>query len=249
MLVSMIYYTSEHGTKRKIESVFADSVRTLIVNELQDGQEKKFSQITKAVEKKDNVVSRELNGLIARGWVIKIGSGFTSRYKLDVMNEDVVNYMKHSEIAISGNSEINEVKTSLDVPYKNVCSNDPDYISSVLHIKEDIANHILKYIKVNIVGEKIDGYNANREFTLTGEEFVEIAHIMNRIISKRAWYYVRKDCKKNPELKSDKVEFYKKTCTDLRQKSWKKSLKLIISYTPDQINEDDLLYLAKNTLL
>jgi len=45
MEVSMIYYNENRGNKDKKESVITDSVRTLIVTELKDGKEKRFSQI------------------------------------------------------------------------------------------------------------------------------------------------------------------------------------------------------------
>lgn len=247
MYVSMIYYTSNQGNRQKTESVLADSVRTLIITNLKDGIEKKFSEITIAVAKKDNVINRELKMLVAVGWVIKTGVRFSSRYRLDISREDVRDYIKHAEMAIPGNSEISEIKIDLNVPYKDIKSNAPNYIASVLPIKEAIANHILKYIKISVIGEKIEDYDPNKrkEATLTGEEFVEIAHIINRIISKRSWHNLRIEVRNDPELEDDKVEFYSKTCNDLRVKTWKKPLKIIISYTPDPANEDDLVALAK----
>lgn len=240
----MIYYNRIQGKETKKESIIIGSVRSLIVMELKNGREKRFSEITRAVAKKDNVVNRELKGLIARDLVIKTSSG----YKLDMSKEYNLNYIKQLEIALPGDSEIYEIKTALDVPDKKVSSSSPDFMASILPCKVENANHILKYIKINIVGEKIDNYDANENGndTLTGEEFVEIAHVINKILGKRSLQDVRNQVEKNPELEKDDPLFFHKKFYDLRAQTWKKPLKLIISYTPDAANEDDLIFLAKH---
>ncbi len=91
------------------ESVIADSVRSLIINFLEDGTPKRFKEITRTLDKHDYVIKRELDFLIDRGWVIRTGSGHTTRYTLNMTKESLKEYISKLALTHHENWNIQEV--------------------------------------------------------------------------------------------------------------------------------------------
>lgn len=247
MLVSMIHYNTIQGKKNRTEVVIADSVRTLIVTVLRDGKEKRFSQITRALERKDNVVNRELKNLIDRGWVIKT-NGY---YKLDLKNEDVVNYIKHSDVAIPLDSEIKEIKSEFcydKLPhFREVIGRDYEREEEILSgLPEDKKEFLM-----NLIDEPYRFEYKHRELmkTVTAELFTKIqihaildknfsimpqmsdldyedlVFLMNSLIENQASRIYRIESEKDPKTSIEKYNEIKKQVSD-------KPFKLIISYNP-----------------
>jgi len=236
----MIHYEKINGKTEKFEIVIADSIRAKIMNHLKIGKKQYFNEIVEALGKNDIIVSRELKKLVEFGWILHEGK--RTPYNLDMSNSKVQEYLNKLSVAIPPNSEITEVKTEILTPFKNRFNkgksdndiqwraNASEVIIDELPIKEEIANYILPYINVVVAGEKIEDYNEKKEITLTSTEYIELAYIINRIISKRSWYYLRRECKNNPDYEKNKVKLYREDAPKLRQQSWKKPLKLIVSY-------------------
>lgn len=243
----MIYYNENRGNKDKKESVITDSVRTLIVTELKDGKEKRFSQITRAVAKKDNVVNRELKGLIVRGWVIKTSGG----YKLDISREDVVNYIQKSAVAIPSDSEIKEVKFEFCREKlshgRTVRIDHTDELSEILScLPEEQKDFVM-----NLIDEPYDfevGHRALMKETtadlfnkiqihaildknvacmpqMNDQNYEDLVFLINRLLEDQ----VNKIYK--IEIKKDKITAFKNH-EKIRQQVYDKPFKLIISYTP-----------------
>ncbi len=95
--------------KIKAELIFADAVRSHIIEFLKEGKVKHFSEIKNALERHDVVISRELNNLIKRGLVIKKSRGC---YQLDIENEKVKEYLKRLSVSIDRKSELYQINLS-----------------------------------------------------------------------------------------------------------------------------------------
>ncbi len=216
MLVSMIHYNTSNGEESKVEIPIADSVRYLIVNFLRDGKEKRFSEITSSLGKKDNVVNRELKELIERGWVIK-----TNGYKLDLSRDDVKEYLRHSDVAIPENSTINEI----EFDYEKLDSIPPFY-ERAEKMKEETERFINQYpenLKYPEIIEKMR--DATNE---------AIRRLPSSSIFYNTKIFLVMDKNNTPEIKFSKIQYEKliSIMENITQEPYDKPFKIIISYDP-----------------
>lgn len=85
------------------------TVRDKIVLFLRDGKPKHFTDITKGLTKHDFTINRELKILIDNNWILKTGKKPKTLYSLDLTRHYVQEYLKHADVAIPDNSNINEI--------------------------------------------------------------------------------------------------------------------------------------------
>ncbi len=161
--------------KIKAELIFADGVRSHIIEFLNDGKIKHFSEIKNALERHDVVISRELNNLIQRGWVIKKGRGC---YQLDIENEKVKEYLKRLAVSIDRKSELyqinlakmiekSEMKTlfrglNITISSEKIYNVEKEIQQIKLETLTPLAIFVKEIAKLRAQGEACDAYFAGK---------------------------------------------------------------------------------------
>ncbi|MCX9011521.1 MAG: hypothetical protein OIN66_10410 [Candidatus Methanoperedens sp.] len=243
----MICY-AQKNTNQKYESIITNSVRAQIVNILKDGKPKRFKEIKKLSDRQDTVINRELKILIEREFVKKSGKNYTTRYSLDLTNEAVQEYLKKLEIAIPTEAQIEFIPPPPSglIPYSpNWVIEDrespegrteiigrPETKDEAMEEKATVAKKLIDKIRVYTISEKIEEYEdeelGHKKWSITNDEFIEIACIINRILNERSYAYVDHELKKDPDLKHVEGKDY----VEKLLKAFNKPLKLVITYNP-----------------
>lgn len=166
-----------NNEKNNSESVIVDSVRAQIMKYLRDGCSKRFKEITKDLDRHDYVIKRELDILIKRGWIIKTGKGYTSRYCLNTKKKNVLDFLDRLDATPNTNSHLYPIDLSTEVLANvlgdapsiqsliNEIKNKQDFIEILkkpenleLIIKRAIVN-ALPRIKITIASDKINYFD------------------------------------------------------------------------------------------
>lgn len=137
------------------ESPIKGSVRARILNLLYDEQEHRFSEITKSIDKADNVIDRELKILIKKGWVIKKARGL---YVVNKKVKSLTKYMQTldampnpDDIYYPINLNMDYFKEAFEELKNNQQSNTPLLDKALPHISITVAGKKLEHFKPSIL--------------------------------------------------------------------------------------------------
>lgn len=232
------------------------TVRDKIILFLRDGKPKHFTDITKGLNKHDFTINRVLKILIDSNWILKTGKKPKTLYSLDLTRDDVNKYLKHYDVAIPSNNQIDEIKFEfcyeklVDWIECHVSAHDelfqilPD-LSEEKHAKimelinrdrkhrgehrklmKELAVDIFNNINVYAITEKNDMSISLIQDPISKKQYENMVFLIKNILDNQRRTFLELLRKENSEL-------YRKTSVhEITQQIYDKPFKLVITYNP-----------------
>lgn len=233
VLVSMIHnqYTKE---KNGTESVIVDSVRAQIINHLKDGKPARFKDIKTKLHKHDYVIKRELDILKDKGWVIKTGSGHTTRYSLNLEMKALTDFLNMLAATPNINNSFYPIALDMSfladvlreaIPTEDESIKETNIIEIVKMMETEIA---LPNIEITIAGNKITNFDIVCKLIESQTDMISsVVRFMKFVNEMRGFTVLANITDSKKDTTFDEVE---KSLTETLNQEFK----VIISWKPTQ---------------
>lgn len=234
----MIINNHKNQEKNGNEIIIVHSLRAKILDYLSKVESARFKDITITLEKHDFVINRELKTLVKRGWVIKTGSSYKTKYALDPKSKGVREFLIKLKSTPDADAvyypikmDLEKKKSSLDVFINNVEKYQDDINQK---IKLTTATLSFSHLEVTVAGEKIDGFS-------------ELVHVPNEVAIFIREIATARAIAKTASIRKDNFTAGDDESNKIFAETYDQEFKVIISWKPAK---EPLAYLnLKNTLL